>query len=369
MARLIENMLALDPEMHIVLHLRKRVKELFSWHYQGAGTTIQARYPGRISVCERQFPPIRVLRWIWRSSDFLPLDRTLGGIDIYHSTNFITPPLRKARGVVTIYDLIMLFPEFGVPLFPREELRRYIERADAILAISEHTKRDIIHFFNVPEDKVRVTLLAADERFRCIADPEGIRSVLGRFGIEGDYVLYTGPMELRKNVPAIVRAFATLKVEKRVPHRLVLAGNKGGGCYDEVLEIVRTLGLENDVIFTGFVPDEDMPYLYNGAALFAFPSLYEGFGLPPLEAMACGCPVVTSNTSSLPEVVGDAGLMVDPHRPEELADAMGKILGDSALRAELREKGLRRAAEFSWRRCAEETLAVYRFVLGKGIRR
>lgn len=365
MWRLLENLLDLDPQIHVSLHLRREVKEFFSHGYQGVGPSIQAKYPERVSICERRFPPIRVLRWIWRSTNFLPLDRALGGIDIYHSTNFVTPPLRKARGVVTIYDLIMLFPEFCVPLYPREELKRYIDRADSIIAISEHTKRDIINFFGVPEEKVRVILLAADDRFRCIADNEAIQKVLERFGIEGEYILYTGPMELRKNVPTLVRAFAILKAEKRIPHRLVLSGNKGGGLYDEITEIIRTLGLEKDVIFTGYVSDEDLPYLYNGASVFAFPSFYEGFGLPPLEAMACGCPVVTSNTSSLPEVVGDAGLMVDPDRPEELAEAMGRILEDSGLRSELRERGLRRAAEFSWRRCAEETLAVYRELSGK----
>lgn len=365
MWRLLENLLDLDSDLLISLHLRREVKELFSHSYQGVGQSIQAKYPERVSICEKRFPPIRVLRWIWRSSDFLPLDRVLGGIDIFHSTNFVTPPLRNARSVLTIYDLIMLFPEFFVPLYPREELKRYIDRADSIIAISEHTKRDIINFFNVPEEKVRVILLAADERFRCIEDKEAIRKTLDIYGISDEYILYTGPMELRKNVPALVRAYSILKTENKISHKLVLAGNKGGGQYKEIMDIISSDGIENEVIFTGFVADDDLPYLYNGASVFAFPSLYEGFGLPPLEAMACGCPVVTSNTSSLPEVVGDAGLMVDPNRPEELAEAMWRILEESELRAELRERGLKRAAEFSWRRCAEETLAVYRELSGK----
>ncbi len=363
MWRLLENLLDLDLQINVSLHLRREVKELFSHGYLGIGPSIQARYPERVSICERRFPPIRVLRWIWRSSNFLPLDRTLGGVDIYHSTNFVTPPLRKARSIVTIYDLIMLFPEFHVPLYPRKELARYIDRADVIIAISENTKRDIISLFGVPEEKVRVILLAADERFRCMTDNEAIQNVLKRAGIAGEYILYTGPMELRKNVPALVQAFGILKAEKRIPHRLVLAGSKGGGLYAEIMEIIRAHGLEKDVVFTGYVADEDIPCLYNNASVFAFPSLYEGFGLPPLEAMACGCPVVTSNTSSLPEVVGDAGLMVDPECPEELAEAMGRVIEDTGLRSKLRERGLRRAAEFSWKRCATETLAIYRELL------
>ncbi len=365
MWRLLENLLEMDPELLVSLHLRREVKEWFTHGYQGLGPAIQAQNPDRVFICERTFPPIRVLRWFWRSSDFLPLDSSLGGIDIYHATNFVTPPLRKARGVVTIYDLIMLLPEYCVPLYQKAELKRYISRADTVISISEHTKRDIITTFGIPEEKVRVILLAADERFRPLDDKDAIQRVLSRYGVAGDYILYTGPMELRKNVPALVKAYALLKAEKNVPHNLVLAGNKGGGHYEEVMAIIQREGLEKSVLFTGFVADYDLPYLYNGASLFAFPSLYEGFGLPPLEAMACGCPVVTSNTSSLPEVVGDAGLMIDPTRPEELAEAMGRILEDRALHGELRERGLARAAEFSWKKCAAETMDVYRELTGK----
>ena len=167
-------------------------------------------------------------------------------------------------------------------------------------------------------------------------------------------------------MPALVRAFCQLKQETGIPHRLVLAGKKGW-IFESIYTEVEQLGLQDEVIFTGYVPDEDLPYLYNGASLFAYPSFYEGFGLPPLEAMACGCPVVTSNTSSLPEVVGDAGLMVDPLRSDELAGAMARVLEDSDLAAAMRTKGLARAATFSWERCARETLSIYRDVTGKSI--
>jgi glycosyltransferase involved in cell wall biosynthesis len=361
--RLVENILALEPDVNFQLHVPVPAKRLFAANRDGAGSELAVRYSGRVSVYERRFPPARALRWLWRSSNFLPLDATMTDIDIYHGTNFVVPPLSRVPSVVTIFDVIMLLPEFGVSMFRREELQRYIDRADAVICISDHTKNDVINFFKVPEEKMRVTLLAADERFAPIADHDAVSRVTKRLGIEGEYILYTGTMDSRKNILTLVRAFDMLKKEKRIDHKLVLAGKKGW-LYEEILESVRTLGLEKDVVFTGFVADDDMPYLYNGAVLFAYPSLYEGFGLPPLEAMACGCPVVTSNTTSLPEVVGDAGLMVDPERPEELADAMGRIIEESELRAGLRARGLLRAAEFSWKRCAGETLEIYRSLKG-----
>lgn len=320
-----------------------------------------------LKLITQTFPPPKIQRLIWAHSNLVPIESVIGGVDIFHSTSFVMPPLRRAKGVVTIYDLtFMITPEHhvkGIQGFAKQ-IHTYADRADSIIAISEHTKRDIVQHLKVPAERVRVTLLAADERYRVLDDAAGMDRILTKFGIDREYILYTGTLEPRKNVPTLIRAYAALKHEQKIPHRLVLAGKKGW-LYDEIMESIRSLGLEKDVIFTGYVPDEDMPYLYNGASVFAYPSFYEGFGLPPLEAMACGCPVVTSNTSSLPEVVGDAGLMVDPNHPEELAEAMGRILGDSGLRMALREKGLLRAAGFSWRRCAEETLAVYRDVTGK----
>jgi glycosyltransferase involved in cell wall biosynthesis len=321
----------------------------------------------RLELVSQSFPPPKIQRLLWSYSDLMPVETIIGDVDVFHSTSLIMPPLRKAKGVLTIYDLtFMLFPEYhgkGMQAITRD-IRKYVSRSDCVIAISEHTKRDIMEHLQVPEERVRVTMLAADERYRPVNDPEAITTAKSKFGIDGDYILYTGTLEPRKNIPALIRAYAQLRHEAKITHRLVLAGKKGW-LYDEILESVRTLGLEKDVIFTGYVADEDMLYLYNGAELFVYPSFYEGFGLPPLEAMACGCPVVTSNTSSLPEVMGDAGLMVDPNRPEELAEAMWRILDNGELRSELRAKGLQRAAEFSWQRCAEETLAVYRELTGK----
>lgn len=359
--KLMDEMLAMNGDMRFAVHVPIPAGKMLAF---GESVRVSAaeRFPERVALYERRFPPAKLLRWIWGNSNFLPLDRTLADVDLYHGTNFVMPPLRSTKGVVTIYDLIMLFPDFGAPNYSRSELKRYIDRADVVIAISEHTKQDVIDFFQIPAQKLRVTLLAPDERFRIVTDHVLVEEAKRKFGIQGDYILYTGTLEPRKNVANLVRAFSLLKNQEKISHRLVIAGKKGW-LYEQLAAEARDLGIDRDVVFTGFVPDEDLPCLYNGASLFAFPSLYEGFGLPPLEAMACGCPVVTSNSSSLPEVVGDAGLMVDPRSPEGLAEAMGRVLGDSGLANELREKGLRRAAEFSWRRCAAETLAVYRELL------
>ncbi len=327
-----------------------------------------ARTHPTVELVTRTFPRPKIQRLIWSYSDLMPIEAILGPVDLFHGTSFIMPPCRSAKGVLTIYDLtFMLFPAYhdrGMQAVTRH-IRRYAGRSDCIIAISEHTKRDVMEHLRIPEERIRVTMLAADERYRVIDDAAATSAVLTKFGVDREYILYTGTLEPRKNIPALIRAYAALKEEMAIPHRLVLAGGKGW-LYDGIMESVRTLGLEKDVIFTGYVPDGEMPYLYNGAAVFAYPSFYEGFGLPPLEAMACGCPVVVSSSSSLPEVVGDAGLTVDPHRPEELAEAIGKVLTDGSLRSALREKGLRRAAAFSWKRCVAETLTIYQELLGRG---
>lgn len=323
-------------------------------------------YPD-VEIKSHALPTPKMQRWIWGHSDFLPIERFLGSIDLYHGTSFVMPPLHHAKGIMTIYDLsFMLFPQFHTREMQAftKNIRRYAERSDCIIAISEQTKQDIVRLLDVPADKVRVTLLAADTRYRVIDDKHRLASVAATYGIDREYILYTGTLEPRKNVPAIIRAFQSIKRELKVPHRLVLAGKKGW-LYDDIFAEVRAMDLEHEVIFTGYVPDEDLPFLYNGADLFVYPSFYEGFGLPPLEAMACGCPVITSSTSSLPEVVGAAGIMVDPRKPEELAEAMARVLGDNELLADMRRRGVERAATFSWERCARETLSIYRDVTGK----
>jgi glycosyltransferase involved in cell wall biosynthesis len=231
---------------------------------------------------------------------------------------------------------------------------------DVILTYSEHTKRDVVETLGVEAERIHVAPLAAHEQYRPDLDPERLREVLGRHGLGGrPYVIYAGLVGARKNLARLVEAFHILRQEApSLGHRLVLAG----GAFqmsEPIFEAIRALRMEGDVKWLGFVPFEDLPYLLGGAELFAFPSLYEGFGLPPLEAMACGTPVVCSSASSLPEVVGDAGLLFDPYRVNEMAESMHRVLADGGLRAELGRKGLERARLFSWEKTARLTLAAY----------
>ena len=283
-------------------------------------------------------------------------------LDLVHDPYEIGPlsfkmPFKK---VMTIHDLTpIIFPHaFGLPivLLHKLLLTRTLKTADKIITDSNSTKNDLINYFNIPEEKIRVILLAADEKFKPLSNKE-IKEAKQKYNLNFPFILYVGTLEPRKNIPSLIKAFYKLK-KKNLQYKLVIAGKKGWK-YKEIFETIDKLNLQSDVVFTGYVPDEDLPALYNAADLFVYPSVYEGFGLPPLEAMACGTPVITSNTSSLPEVVGDAGIMVDPYDVDRLADAMQEVLTDEGLRADMTKKGLGRAKMFSWEKCARETLRVY----------
>jgi glycosyltransferase involved in cell wall biosynthesis len=266
--------------------------------------------------------------------------------------------------VVTIYDLTaLLFPQHHTAETRELQLRKFRfaqEEADVVIAISEATKRDIVAHLKIPAQRVRVVYGGASPAFRPIEDREAVaRTLVPMELVPDDYILYVGTIEPRKNIVRLIDAYDQTRriVSQRVP-RLVLAGASGWGCR-EVFERVETLGLEEAVVFLGRVPPEVLPALYNGAVLFVYPSLYEGFGLPPLEAMACGVPVITSNVSSLPETVGDAGVLIDPADTQALAAAIVSLLEDARRRVALSAHSLTRAGLFSWKRAARETLAIY----------
>jgi glycosyltransferase involved in cell wall biosynthesis len=227
-----------------------------------------------------------------------------------------------------------------------------------IISISHHTKYDMLKHFKIPEDKIKVIHLAANECYKPLKEDE-IYKINEKYSLNHPYILYVGGLEPKKNIPTLLKAFYKLK-KHDVNHKLVITGEKRWN-YKSIFETIDKLNLQKEVIFTGYIPDEDLPALYNAADLFVYPSLYEGFGLPPLEAMACGTPVITSNTSSLPEVVGDAGIMVNPYDIDELTNKMYKVLTNEGLTEELSKKGLERAKLFSWKKCAEETLNTYKF--------
>jgi alpha-1,3-rhamnosyl/mannosyltransferase len=273
--------------------------------------------------------------------------------------------------VVTIHDLLFLdFPptrRHAAPLYRllfRVTAGLMARRAAAVITDSEWSRRDLTRRLGLPADRVVPIPLGVSPRFRPVP-PEGVRPVAARYGLDGEYLLYVGNFRPHKNVGALLAAYAALPapLRRRVP--LALAGAPGAGAAP-LKAVAAARGLTEAVRFLGAVPDADLPALYAGATLFCFPSLAEGFGLPPLEAMACGAPVLCSDAASLPEVVGTAACLVDARRPEALAAGLEGLLGDAAARARLREQGLARAAEFTPARFAARVLAVLEAVTAPG---
>jgi glycosyltransferase involved in cell wall biosynthesis len=285
----------------------------------------------------------------------------------------VLPLIHPRRSVVTIHDLGYHYYPEAHTLFQNLYLRwstRYNARAAArVVADSEATRQDLVRWYGTAADKIAVIYPGRDERLAPVADAEALAGVRGRYGLTDAYLLYVGTLQPRKNLVRLVQAFASLLgahgSSPQLPAglQLVLAGQKGW-LYDEILAEIGKLGLEGRVVATGYVADEELPALLSGALAFVFPSLYEGFGLPVLEAMACGTPVVCSNASSLPEVAGDAALMVDPRDTEALAEALWRIVSDEPLRRTLVERGGEWVRRFSWRRCAQEVLELLEAVGG-----
>lgn len=336
--------------------------------------TLRGKDLPRIFKIERRIATRRLDRpnrfnWI---ADHLFLSKIVRqtGADIFFATdiNSYLLPQPGLKIVSMAYDLIpFIFPQVmsGQPLPVRIGWRmnfRKLLHSDAVIAISEATKNDLIQLFGVDSDKITVIYPGMDHALFNRANAEDATrqsQVLRRYGIEGQYLLYVGDSEWRKNLHRVLMALA--KLDREI--RLVLVGKRASG--DVALQgWIRELGLEGRVVTLGFVPDEDLPPLYGAAEAFIFPSLYEGFGLPVIEAMACGCPVITSNVSSMPEIAGDAALLVDPTDVNQIALAIKKIMNGNGLKSALSEAGVKRAAFFSWEKSAKETLALIRTVAG-----
>ncbi|HYN87615.1 MAG TPA: glycosyltransferase family 1 protein [Ardenticatenaceae bacterium] len=301
---------------------------------------------------------------IWRQM-FLPLALRAHGPVVCHFTNLTTPLWAPCPMVVTIHDLTLrLLPEYHPPqrrAVMSPLLGPAARQATRIIAVSETSKRDIVRLLGAPEEKVSVIYEAAGPAFRRRPEAE-VAEVLRRHSLRRPYILYVGTIEPRKNLVRLVRAYARLRASGR-REMLVLVGALGWG-YEPLFAEIERLGIGDSIVHLGFVPQEELVALYNGAALFVFPSLYEGFGLPPLEAMACGTPVITSSTSACAELAGDAAVLVDPSDETALADAMGRVLGDATLREELSARGLIHAGKFSWQLTAAQTMKVYSEVAG-----
>jgi len=302
--------------------------------------------------------PGRIFRFLTENVHILPVGTFLRGYDVFHGTNYYVPGL-SFPSIVNIYDLsYVLFSH----CFTREMLCdiRYkvaaaTERADRIITGSESTKADIVKFLKVNAEKVEVIRFGLEEGFRPVKHEKLVR-VREKYHLPERFILFVGTIEPRKNIVSLVHAFHRMN---RNDISLVIAGRRGW-LYEEVFREIEKLNLGDRVIFLDYVPETDLPLIYNSASVFVYPSLYEGFGFPPLEAMACGVPVVTSNKSSLPEIVGDAGVLINPENVEEIKEAIIDVLEDEALRKDMVKKGLKRVKLFSWKKCAEDTLKLYK---------
>lgn len=278
------------------------------------------------------------------------------GLDVVHDPIGVTPfafGAGGARTVVTVHDVIPLsFPGVSTrldSLIYRHWLPRVLPKADLVLTDSDASRADIARYLGV--SNVQICYPGVSQHYAPVEDLESVRQ---KYGLPPRYILYIGSLEVRKNLQRLLTAFASVR-DAGLPHQLVVVGAAKWRT-SPIFHTVETLGLQKEVIFTGFAADADLPALYSGADLFIFPSLYEGFGLPPLEAMACGTPVITSNVSSLPEVVGGAAITVDPNDTSAIAKAILHILNDADTAEQLRQRGFQRAAQFSWTRTAREYL-------------
>ena len=321
-------------------------------------------YPGeaglglRFSRLPTHRPPVRIL---WEQA-VQPWSLALAGVDLLHCPAFVSPLMANCPTVITVHDLSFLLYPTGFRRWNRGYLRLFtrisVRKARRVIAVSQSTRDDLLRLYGLSAEKVDVIHNGVDPRFRRLPDDQ-VAQFRARRGLPERFALFVGTLEPRKNVVRLIEAYAQLPPS--CPP-LMLVGGKGW-LYDEVLGKVEELALADKIHLVGYVAAEELPWWYNAAEVFVYPSVYEGFGLPPLEAMACGTPVITSTVSSLPEVVGQAGMLIDPADVQALTGAMAQVLGDAALQAQMRMAGLEQASRFSWPKTARLTASSYRAAL------
>jgi glycosyltransferase involved in cell wall biosynthesis len=311
-----------------------------------------------INVCQNK----SWIRRILAEQFILPFLVKKYKIDLLHSVAFSCPAIKLCKSVLTIHDLAYrVFPETVLKsrrIYYNLMFPLYAAISDKIITVSENTKKDVIRYFHIPEDRINTVLLGVSGQLRQ-EDSIDTRTVLSGLGITGEYLLYIGSLEPRKNLVRLLQAFALVREEVNI--KMVIVGPKGW-MYDDIFSSAAATKHKEDIIFTGRVEDADLPKLYSQTNAFIFPSLYEGFGLPALDAMACGAPVIASDTSSLREVCGDTAVYVDPFEVESISESILMLLKDDRRREELKLKGLERSRQFSWEKTARMTLEVYKEV-------
>ena len=289
-------------------------------------------------------------------------------LDLFHATHYVIPPLARARAVVTIHDIIhVLYPQFlphrAALIYARVMIRRALRRADRIITVSNNSKRDLVDYFGISPARIEVIYNGVAARFRADLPREESDRVAAKYGLPRPYLLFLGGEKPHKNVRNVLRAFAEARRDRELPHGLVLAGPMPKN-RSRVEALIEALDLGDRVVRPGVVPEEDLPGLFAGADAFLYPTLYEGFGLPVAEAMACGVPVLTSSTSALQEIAGGYAYLVDPMDVDAIARGIVDLATDPKRRQEYAELGRRRAADFSWEHAAAQTLKVYAEALG-----
>ncbi len=303
----------------------------------------------------------RYLVAMWQRAQIpLPVELLVGGTDVFYSPDFVLPPTRARKKILTVHDLsFKRVPETALPnlkWYLEGAVPRAVKRADLILADSDATREDLIQLFGAAPDRVETLYSGYDSMFAPVKDAAEFKRVRDTYSLPKPFILHVGTIEPRKNLSRLIQAFSQLPQRRDL--ELVIAGGRGW-MYDEIYAAPEKFGVSASVRFIGFVPDSDLPALYSVAEMVAYPSLYEGFGLPVLEAMACGAAVVTSNNSSIPEVAGDVALMVDARDVEAIAWAMSRFLDDHQWRDAMRQKGLAQAKKFSWDKSAQQLRAAF----------
>lgn len=349
---------------------------------QNPGFELKLFVAGKVSADDRRNAPLplystpwiseRNLVRLWHRLD-LPLPQVewivRSKVDLLHATDFVLPPSRARHRLLTVHDLAFVHhPEAALPglhHYLNTVVPRSVQRAHHILADSHHTAHDLHELWGVAPEKISVVQGAVDHaQFQPMTDPAQMQHVRQKYGI-GDrpFILGLSKLQPRKNFTRLIRAFALARQENRLPHRLVIGGSKGW-LFEEIFATVKELNLEQEVLFPGFVDDADLPALYSAAEFFAYPSLYEGFGLPIVEALACGTPVLTADNSCLPEAGGPGAIYVDAMSVESIAEGITRLTQSADLRQKLAQAGRAHAKTFTWERTAQQLLAAYQLVLG-----